>query len=131
LQQVDDINKLPAVIKSKLPSTMLALPSPVPIQWAHMSADAQSSLWQAFNDSIMPAYVEHKLGKFFIHSFGGGGTNKEVQALYYFNFRRTLNLLPLRVSGSSIANVNYSLAPLWRLNLDVLSGWMTFTWKRR
>jgi hypothetical protein len=130
LQQVDDINKLPAVIKSKLPSTMLALPSPVPIQWAQMSADAQSSLWQAFNDSIMPAYVEHKLGKFFIHSLGGG-TNKEVQALYYFNFRRTLNLLPLRVSGSSIANVNYSLAPLWRLNLDVLSGWMTFTWKRR
>jgi uncharacterized protein YecE (DUF72 family) len=62
MQQVDDINKLPAVIKSKLPSTMLALPSPVPIQWAHLSADAQSSLWQAFNDSIMPAYVEHKLG---------------------------------------------------------------------
>lgn len=60
---MDDINKLPAIVKAKLPPSMLALPSPIPIQWTQMSADAQSTLWQSFNDSIMPAFTEHKLGK--------------------------------------------------------------------
>ena len=59
---MDDINKLPAVVKAKLPPELLALPSPVPIQWTQMSSDAQSALWKAFNESIMPAHAEHKLG---------------------------------------------------------------------
>ncbi len=107
---MDDINKLPAVVKAKLPSEILVLPSPVSIQWAQMSTDAQSTLWQAFNDSIMPAYAEHKLGMLTTAACKRTIANNS-QALCCFNSHRISNQLLPRANGSNIVSVNCCQGP--------------------